>query len=335
MLTIQQFFEEMKRQSRQGQCLHFNSGEQCSKIIDAHSIQKNGQLSSIAEQGKVYRADFNPDKGGMYFKKTGINKASVFPGFCGMHDNALFSPIDRFPLQPSFEQIALYAYRCVSREYFVKGAAVRGYKNITARPDLNSQFRTYLKSMLAGSSVGFATLDCHKREYDASLSQEKFTDFRYVTFNTTDEEFMQVSGLLYPTFDFLGRELQELGNARNPNELITYFTAPTTEGWAFCFAWHASSDRVCKRLVQSLATSCLQGKKLVDSLLRFVLWNCENHAFRISWWDSLTSSAQQTILEAMNLAVHPQKTIPSNYLLSGCENIAQTDFQAVRTSEYS
>lgn len=335
MMTTQQFFEEMKRQSRRGQCLHFDRGEQCSKIIDAHSIQKNGQLSSIAEEGKVYRADFNPDKGGMHFKKVGINKASVFPGFCGTHDNTLFAPIDRHPLQPSFEQIALYAYRCVSREYFVKGAAIRGYKNIIGRTDLNDEFRTYLKSMLVGNSVGFTALDAHKRAYDASLSQGKYTDFRYVTFNTSDEEFMQVSGLLYPTFDFSGRELQELGSVKIPNELITYFTAPTSDGWAFCFAWHASSDRVCKHLMQSLAASCLHGEKLVDALLRFVVWNCENHAFKISWWDNLNPSAQQEILKFMNLAVNPQKEIPSNYLISGCENIVQTEFNTVRTSEYS
>ncbi|MGZ6520154.1 MAG: hypothetical protein ACXVED_21480, partial [Bacteroidia bacterium] len=37
-----------------GRCLHFDSGNKCNEIIDAHSIQRRKSLSSIAENGQIY-----------------------------------------------------------------------------------------------------------------------------------------------------------------------------------------------------------------------------------------------------------------------------------------
>jgi hypothetical protein len=53
-------------------------------------------------------------------KKIGINKATTFYGFCQHHDNKLFELIDNYPLKPDKQQMALYAYRCLCREYFFK-----------------------------------------------------------------------------------------------------------------------------------------------------------------------------------------------------------------------
>lgn len=115
----------MKQQARKGRCLHFSDGLQCNEIISAHSIQKRGQLGLIAESDHVYRlnADLSTLKetGGKPLpKKIGVNRASTFPGMCKQHDNKLFSPIDDRPLAIDHHQVALYAYRSICREYFVK-----------------------------------------------------------------------------------------------------------------------------------------------------------------------------------------------------------------------
>lgn len=332
MTTMQNYFDEMKRQSNLGRCLHFSAGPECTPIIGAHSIQRKGQLSQLADKGHVYRVEFDVGSGKLFLKKSGIKRVSVFQGFCGKHDNELFQPIDNFPLEPTTEQLALYAYRCVCREYFVKENAVRAIENIVGRADVQVGARDFLKASLQGHSIGFRTLQTHKQVFDRSLQRGSFSDFEYTVFHTCDEQPFQVSGLLYPQFDFNGRELQTLGDIESPNELITYFTAPTATGWAFCFAWHRSSDQVCKEFIKSFAAHCKGGAKPGDALLRFVTSTCENHAFKMSWWDNLEQRAQSELLRRMQLSASPVDTVLADYLMYGCENIASTEFDRVQQS---
>lgn len=328
---------EMQRQSARGRCLHFGDGARCNEIISAHSIQRGGQLSLIAEGGHVYRlrADLSTLKqsGGVPRpKKVGLNKASTFPGFCKHHDNVLFAPIDTRPLGPSRHQAALYAYRSVCREYFVKENAVAALTRMKDHADLNSAQRSTMKTALLGHSVGFEGLMYHKAAYDEALRNERYDEFQFTYFMSASRCSLQVTGLLYPDRDFRGDGLQDLGNWQSPLDLITFFTAPTPEGWAFGFAWHNSSSNSCVQLLQSLASIVPSGEGLEDALLRFALSCCENHAVRISWWDSLPSEARQAALERMELMAHPSIPVPPDYLSAGCEGMADWKFEYVHTT---
>lgn len=337
MSFIADYQQESKRQSDRGRCLHFFDGIRCNEIISAHSIQKSGQLSLIAEGGHVYRlnADLSTlrqTQGIPHPKKIGVKKASTFVGFCKHHDNFLFEPIDNVPLEPSKQQIALYAYRCLCREYFFKENAVAVLERMKAHPELDAVKRSFLKSSLIGHSLGLEGLKHHKWHYDEALRTRGYDEFEFTYFTSTSPCVLQLSGLLYPDYDFIGNRLQDLGNWNSPLDLITFFTAPTRDGWAFGFGWHVSSNRSCVPFIQSLASRISEGEKLEDALLRFSFSCCENHAFRISWWDSLTEEARRAAVERMILMVHPDVPIPSNYLVEGCENIADWDYRYVHTT---
>jgi len=115
-------------------------------------------------------------------------------------------------------------------------------------------------------------------------------------------------------------------------DLITFFTAPTRDGWAFGFGWHASSSRSCIPFIQSMASRVSKGERVEDVLLRFSFSCCENHAFRISWWDNLTEEARRAAIERMILMAHPNIPVPPNYLVNGFENIADWGFEYVQTT---
>lgn len=90
--------------------------------------EKRGSILSRTKR-EIYApsknfGDTKRGKGRITFKEQGVNKVSTFRGFCGKHDNELFEPIDNSPLAPTPEQIALYAYRSLCREVFVKENAV-------------------------------------------------------------------------------------------------------------------------------------------------------------------------------------------------------------------
>lgn len=331
------FQKESKYHDQRGRCLHYENGECCDEIISAHSIQNKGQLSLIAENGHVYclssdMSTLNKNDGKPQLKKTGVNRASTFYGFCKLHDNQLFEPIDNFPMGEDKKQIALYAYRCVCRELFVKENAVSVLKYAKDHSGITPEMRSFISGTLLGNNIGLSGLNYHKNIYDQALINEYYDDFEFVFFNSTSQCNVQLSGLLYPDFDFEGHFLQEIGRTDLPLDLITFFTAPVENGWAFCLAWHASSNNTCMPLVRSLANKVYNGEKIEDAMLRLSLYCCENHAIRISWWDNLNVDDKNSCLEAMQLMADPINPIPSDYLVSGCEGIADWSFDYVHQS---
>ncbi|WP_348943925.1 hypothetical protein ABHF33_10515 [Chitinibacter sp. FCG-7] len=328
---------EFQKQMQRGRCLHHSHGERCDKIIKAHSIQKSGQLSLIAENGHVYRlnnelAVLRKNNGIPDLKKIGIKQASTFLGFCKLHDNQLFEPIDKYPLEPTKEQIALYAFRCLCREYFVKENAVTTISNMTSHTDLNRHQLSFLKHSHLGHSNALANLQRHKSLFDSVILNSDFEQFEFICFTSSSPCQLQFSGVLYPDYDFEGKILQDLGVLTERLDLITFFSAPMENGWAFGFGWHVSSNKTCFPFIQSLANIVANGKKLEDALLRFVISCCENHAMRISWWDGLDADLKAQIIERMHIMTHPHIQVPVNYLMAGCEGVANWNFEYIHTS---
>jgi hypothetical protein len=92
--------------------------------ISSHSIQK-ALLKTIADKtNHLYRfgvnAEFTFDgKIEAIVEKIGINKASVFFGYCSDHDTNLFLPIESKPLEEyNIEQNFLLLLRSLNKEYF-------------------------------------------------------------------------------------------------------------------------------------------------------------------------------------------------------------------------
>jgi len=326
------FIREVKKQSSRGRCLHYESSVRCDKIVSAHSIQRSGQLAHIAENGHVYRlnSDFSTLKknnGKPMMRKVGLNRASAFAGFCGTHDNELFAPIDNFPLRPDAQQVALYAYRSLCREYFVKENAVRALPNLVNNHNLSPSAKDMLTACYEGNTIGFNNLKYHKGQYDQALLSKNYSDFAYTIFTSNSPCALQLSGLLHPNYDFTGGHLQTLGTEEPALDLITFFTAPIENGWSFGFAWHVSSSSTCEKFLGALAAAVHSGVKLKDALLRLSI-ACENHALRISWWDALPPDSKAALQERM-LAFYPYNQF---YLAAGCEGIADWSFEHVHTT---
>lgn len=331
------YLDAIKRQGLKGRCLHFDTGERCKEIISAHSIQRMGQLQHIAEYSHVYRMNgdistLRKTNGSPAPKRIGIGKASTFLGFCKAHDNALFEPIDNFPLRPTAEQVALYAYRSLCRECFVKENAMQVMKETKASSSMDGSKREFMDAMLYGTALGVKGLQYHKNYYDDALRNNSFDEFRYICFVSESRCSLQLSGLLYPEFDYLGRPLNDLSDWSSPPGLLTAFTAPTGTGWCFTFAWHGSSDSICVPFIQSLIECVARGDQLEDLLLRFSLSTCENHAIRISWWDGLPEPGKKALLGKFRLMLDPNEPVPADYLMKGCEGLADWTFGPVFTN---
>ena len=99
------------------------------KPIQSHTIAKSLGLNDIAEDGHVFvlQHDFSTlsrTGGKAAFGDKGVNRASVFPGFCTYHDSKLFAPIETRPFSGAPDQCALLSYRALARERFTKMAGI-------------------------------------------------------------------------------------------------------------------------------------------------------------------------------------------------------------------
>ncbi len=326
--------KKQKQLKNKGRCLHYEHGKKCREIVNAHSIQKQGSLSTIADNGKVYKLStgFNSSKtskGQMRFVKSGVNKVSTFLGFCKEHDNALFEPIDKYALIPTDNQVLLYAYRAICRELFVKENALELMESqLRSGPDQKA-IKELTLNMKTGVNFGLKNLRGHKKIYDNALGKKYCGDIRYVLFISKQKPIIAFSGLFYPDFDFLGSQLQDLGDHDSNLELITFCSARMNSGWAFLLAWHKSSSNVCVDFMRSLATGIHGNDKIGDYLFRLVICNCENLAISPKWWEGLSAKQREEVSSKAFYGVDVFSRIKPSYLMEGLEGICNWNFESV------
>ncbi|MCF6309066.1 MAG: hypothetical protein L3J19_01110 [Sulfurimonas sp.] len=333
---MSKFLTKLKEVSEKGRCLHYQAGARCDEIINAHSIQNNRVLSKIAnKKNEIYAlsknmSDFKKNDGYLGFRRYPITKFSIFRGFCGIHDNKLFEPIDKsyYKLKDE-QQIFLYAYRSLAKEFFDKENALNMYIDMSEDVKDNLGLYKQMTSFTKGSKNACNSLNVHKNIYDNVLKSKIYDDMRYVSFNSTDKFFMAFSNILYPDYDFNGNLLQDLSNTAKPFDLITFCSAPTEEGWSFIFSWHKSSDNSCLTFIQSLKLRMQQGSDLGDLLFKFILLNSENFAFSPVWWESLSEDNQKEISQSITNMMQPTMAIRKHYLMNGLKGTSNWSFETI------
>lgn len=333
-VDINKYISNQKKINNSGRCLHFKSNERCNEIIKAHSIQKNGILSKISKNGKVYCVSGNfgslrDNDGAPSFEKDGINRVSTFKGFCMTHDNDLFEPIDNSYLVPTHHQAILYAYRSMCREIFVKENSLTTLVHQAQDLGNHTALQELFNGTIRGIRMGLDSLNFHKKKYDTALENKNYMDTQYVVFCSKDTPFMAFSGVLYPEYDFKGNQLQNLADSGSNFELITFCSAPMSHGWGLIFSWQRNSSNSCVKLLNSLAEVVHDGIDIGDLLFRFVISNCENIAFSPDWWESLSESDISQISGRVSSMANIFSKVKRNYLAEGMSGISKWRFEKV------
>lgn len=111
------------------------------RAINSHIMQKNGILSSIAEDQHLWESGVNHFKAEYIgFQKKGINKIYTFLGFCNTHDTEVFKKIeskDKIDFN-DYESCLLFALRTACNEYRIKEIVIKQQECILSHPDTES-----------------------------------------------------------------------------------------------------------------------------------------------------------------------------------------------------
>lgn len=285
MKKLNEEIRNIRKTFSKKECLHPDAPHNCrGRIVKAHTVQKRGGLTKIADDGHVLAP--NSYKATTEFTRIGINRASTFTGFRKYHDDTLFAPIEKFPLNLTRRHAFLLAFRVVSHEFFLKRRAVE-----IQIPD-GTPFPEIMLKYQAGARLAITDLETVHQQMGKALKSCRFRDSNYYAVEFDRVPGMSCSGTPCIEFDFHGNRLQSL-NRQDALEIITFSILPFRENRGVAvFAWFGKSN-VNKRFIKSL--SSLPKNDIPDALVRFAFQSLENMFLAPTWWNNLSDATKERL----------------------------------------
>ena len=322
MKHIQESLEVLKRNEKK-YCLHPQaSNEECDgQIIKAHTIQRNGGLSKIAQNGHVYLYEYDVAAALRGEEKhvhelVGLRNATTFTGFCGKHDNELFKPIEDVPFTATPEQCFLIGYRSLCRELYAKQRQydLISYIKETIK-DKDPYIKRFYDSYEYGVAAGLKDILHYKSIYDSYLISKDYSKTQfYVLFFDKIPDFM-CSGCLFIEMDFRGTLLSsddEFAAHDNILEQCTYNLAANDSGGFAAFSWIGHDEKVIA-FIDSL--NQLEDEIKPHCLLQFSFEFFENVAISPRWYENIGEKYQNHLISIIDRNVSFDKERPTDCLL--------------------
>ena len=292
--------------AREGICLHPNAPDQCSdKIIRAHTVQRNGGLSKIAENSHVLSL-----KDGILKQASkdfvlepvlvGLRSASTFMGFCDRHDGAMFRPVEHGNIDLNYETAFLLSFRAVAYEMFAKLAAER-WSEVQRECDRGLPFSQQVRAQsiihwtLLGTRKAIQDIGQWKFEYDKAYNERDYSRFHYAAVMFDEILPFAVCGGVVPEFGFDGQKLQYIGRRALKLEHIAFNVSVIEGRTVGVFGWLGEDNGFSRRFAESFLQ--LPEIEMADALLRFAFEHVENLFLKPSWWQSVSAKTQNNLLK--------------------------------------
>lgn len=284
--------------------------KECSKrIIKAHTISKSNNLKEISINGHVYTfkktlQELDKNNGVFPVEKIGINNASIFYGFCSIHDKKLFSDIENEPIIFSDKQIFLLAYRSIANELYLKLASLDYNKKMLKHkskisPSMPPLLDLNITMLEEGTKTSIRDLEFIKQFYDYSLLNNQFSGQMnyYMLIINKIPEIVNSAGWI-PTIDFDNNELADLLEKDIKYNTLTMNTIRYNDKGAIIFSWHKKLEcENCLRFIQSLHN--IENKYKSYAILKWLFECNENIYWSIKWWDTLDEKFKNILIDNM------------------------------------
>lgn len=315
--------------------------EECSQVIvSAHTIPKSTSLKAIARDGHVYSfdaaslADIFKNKGVLRPKLVGIGQASTFRGFCSVHDNRIFAPIEKQDFALTQEHCFLVGYRALCRELYTKEAAA-GLgplrKNADVGKPLTQQIEIQSLSNTTdiGVQAGLRDLKSQKRTFDDVLIGGDFSSVRGMIIKLKSPPPVMCCGAFAPATDFEGNVLQDLCDLDlTPDNLAVNSFYGGHDG-IIALTWLEDSARSANSFATSLE-SALQ-KESPGPLVRLFFEVFENIHMKPEWWESLSKVTREHLVQRMADSADPFRERPNTALCSDGLSFAAWEILDIQT----
>jgi len=265
-------------------------------ISAAHSIQNNGVLSKIVENGHVM--SYALDKAEFDGRELGKNHASIFWGFCNKHD-AIFRPIEIHPYTQTPEQNFLFAYR---------GFVVSSHKKIEVSTWMNfgEQSDNDIKE--------------NKQIFDNGIIANNFSIIETEVFELPVFYPIAVSSAFYLDYDFHGKPIPH-SDERMENIFVTLY--PVENKTYFLLSYFKQD----KQLYGDIGNQLRSRNNLKSDITMLIASHTENIYFNPIYYNTFIKKYEKIIKLIMfntqfdNASIDEKNELninfsftPSNYL---------------------
>lgn len=303
-------------------CSHPTKSECSGKIIRAHTIPKGGSLRSIAREGKVYafKADFSllmKNDGQFREELVGVNDVSTFTGFCSFHDDKIFAPIEKHPLNAVPEHALLLTYRAICRERFAK------QRHIDTLVELNDADRghsvydqalmqEYIQGNKLGADEALARLTGYKDSLERMLIAQDFDGIRYYALCLSAPPDVMAAGGVIAEYDFDGHQIQETPALGRISDSFAFSVLGAGAGGIVVFSWVDEKNGACTKFINSF--DALPNSDKGDAIIRFLFAYSENLCISPDWWEQLSEAKRDSLRKRVKVGTAYYNLPDSNIL---------------------
>ncbi|WP_449124086.1 SEC-C domain-containing protein [Pseudomonas viridiflava] len=282
-------------------------GDCSGKIVSAHTVPKSGSLNKIARKGHVLAfipsfENLNKHNGMLYPELIGVGKASTFSGFCSVHDDGLFAPVEKEAFTGSQEQCFLLAYRAYAREIYTKRAAAETaklHKDLDRGRSQDMQMSIQMFSFTHGLGLDAALRDInhHKPRFEAPLLNDDYSSVRSYIIEIDGPPPVMCSGSFAPEYDFDGAQLQDMVDITLTPHMLSVTSFFGGESGQIVFTWLPEDDPVCIPVIESMER--IGDNDLSSRIVAFLFETFENVHISPDWWDAIGQKAQTALVNRM------------------------------------
>ena len=288
-------------------CLYPSCNE---SAIRSHAVQKNGWLSSIAENNHVIGVQRQIT--GSLFKsspesppepqivKIGLNEASTFWGYCNAHDTQLFDCIERQPLcKDDIKQVMALHLRAISFERVAKRSQ-QEISRCLAESHGNALYREFMKNEVC--------IRDHMFEADSRYRWDLFWSDNKVSHFTNDYSFRWMvipknigvaSVTMIPPMSaimenrYMTAHRHKDGSYDVGRPAFSLSVIPYGQETHVVMCWHNADTDFVAPWEHDLCTS--SGTALATVLNKCIFVKSEDFYVRPSLWDSLDGHVRDLV----------------------------------------
>jgi hypothetical protein len=282
------------------------------RIIRAHTVPRAGSLNRIARDGHVYAfiptiENLSRNNGILEPVLLGVRNASTFTGFCSIHDDAIFAPLEKAPFTATPEQCFLLGYRGMARERYTKQSSARmsPLRRLADRGKrIDRQVEIQMLNQLFEYGLAAALNDTQAQmdEYAARLKSGDYSDVRAYVIETVGPPPVMCSAGWLPSSDFEGTELQDIAQSKRLAAMSVTAMWGGEKG-VVVFQWLAQDDDVCHAFVDSVAR--LSDDQIGPALVRLMFEHFENVHIAPAWWEALAYPVRTSLINRMARSANP------------------------------
>lgn len=277
-------------------------------IINAHTLPKSSSLGAIAENGHIYTfknrdfINFNKNDGIISPQKIGVNLASTFRGFCSIHDDQLFSSLEKQEFKVTEKQCFMLFYRAYSLEFYNKKIIKNTFpffvKKILSINDKLDFLRKkkFFEYYVAGTNFALNSLEKNHNKLTNYIE-----NICFYAIKLNDVLPIMGVGAFAPQNELDGSLLQDLSDISSDERsyiCLSIFVDKAGFCW-IVYSWLKEHNKINEKFLRQIL-ECTDTEKIKISL-NILLNYIENIYIKISYWDSLNNYEQKYMIEKFNV----------------------------------